>query len=525
VVDLATRSTVPDRSRGYVSIDVYQAAAFAEIRASERTAITASFRRSYADAVLGPILGAVGGGDTFQAPRYYDAQLRVLHRTPTNGLFDAQVLVSDDQFRLLEPDGSATRFGLSTSFVNVSLGWRGPVGESTGWRTETRVNVGPERRSFTFGDDDNREEAVAVGVRQEFSKAIGEEFGDAGGVGARLGVDLRATAERFRLGGFATTPEDAGATSRFRPAVYAETLLRMGPVDLVPGLRATLLALPDTATVVSIDPRLAARVRLTDTTALRATVGRFSEDPLSRELLPEARGEPDLRAPWSLQASFGLDQDFPRNWGLEATAFWSELRDLVVGRGDRFEFTSGPPTPVPADTGPYANDGLGRAFGLELLVRHTGERAGVFLSATVSRATRTPRPGETTAPFAFDQTVVLNALGTYKLPKGWTLGGRFRFGTGNPYVPVSNRYVFGPSRTFVPVFSDEIARIRPFWAVDLRVDKTWTFRRWALTFYLDIQNITDPGNTELIAYTFDFSEVDPIRSQPPLPAFGLKGAW
>jgi hypothetical protein len=90
---------------------------------------------------------------------------------------------------------------------------------------------------------------------------------------------------------------------------------------------------------------------------------------------------------------------------------------------------------------------------------------------------------------------------------------------------VVNRALDAGSRTFIPVFADTPSRIRPFWAADIRVDKTWVFKKWQLTAYLDVQGITDPGNTELIGYSYDFATEEPIRSTPPLPAFGLKGAW
>lgn len=242
-------------------------------------------------------------------------------------------------------------------------------------------------------------------------------------------------------------------------------------------------------------------------------------------MLPSSRGEVDLAPSWSLQASGTLRRELAAGLSAELTAWWSELYGLVSGRGDRFEFTAGPPVPLPADDGEYANDGRGRALGAELLVRLERKRAVAWLSATVGRSTRVGRPGEATTLFPFDQTVVINALGTYELPKRWTIGARLRFGTGNPYFPVINRALDAGSRTFIPVFADTPSRIRPFWAADVRVDKTWVFKKWQLTAYLDVQGITDSGNTELIGYSYDYATEEPIRSTPPLPAFGLKGAW
>ena len=46
-----------------------------------------------------------------------------------------------------------------------------------------------------------------------------------------------------------------------------------------------------------------------------------------------------------------------------------------------------------------------------------------------------------------------------------------------------------------------------------------------LETYLDLQNVTFAVNPEVIAWTYDYGELDPITSNPPLPVFGLKGEW
>jgi len=465
------------------------------------------------------VLGALGGGSNFRAPAYYDATLRLLHRTPNSGVFDALVVFSDDQFRLIEADGETTSFGLATRFLTFSTGYRAPL--PGGWETETRLTIGPERESFELGEFVNYEESVTGNFRQEVFRSVSDEQK----LGWRFGLDLLGGPQRYDLGGFSTVPEDKGEGWTIRPAVYAENTVRAGPIDIITGLRGSVLVLPGIATPFAIDPRLITVSRLTPDTNLIATVGRYSEYPLYRELNPSGLGNPDLTTPWSLQTSLGVQQDFRGGYRLEVTGFYNETYRQVVGHADRFEFTSGPPLPTPTDTGDYGNEGRGRAYGAELLFRVQKDRWAAWISATLARAERKGRTGEGWQPFEFDQTVVLNALATYSLPKQWVLGARLRFGTGNPYYFVTNRaYNLGP-RVFVPIFENEFSRLRAFWALDLRVDKTWSFDRWELSFYIDVQGITDPGNTELPGYSYDYATSEPVRSPPPLPAFGLKAAW
>jgi len=63
------------------------------------------------------------------------------------------------------------------------------------------------------------------------------------------------------------------------------------------------------------------------------------------------------------------------------------------------------------------------------------------------------------------------------------------------------------------------------WSVDIRVDKEWTFDRWGLTAYLDIQNATNNQNIEVMGWSYDFREETPTAGLPLLPAFGLRADW
>ena len=82
------------------------------------------------------------------------------------------------------------------------------------------------------------------------------------------------------------------------------------------------------------------------------------------------------------------------------------------------------------------------------------------------------------------------------------------------------------ARAFRPVYGDvDSARLPPFWSLDVRVDKDWVYKNWTLTAYLDLQNATNNQNVEVMAWTFDYAEEDPITSIPVVPAFGVRGEW
>ena len=130
------------------------------------------------------------------------------------------------------------------------------------------------------------------------------------------------------------------------------------------------------------------------------------------------------------------------------------------------------------------------------------------------------------ALFEYDQPIVLTALASHQLPRNWRVGSRFRFGSGNPYTPVTNRVQRLDDRSFRPVYGERDAeRLPPFYQLDVRVDKDYIFRNWKLTAYLDLQNATNAQNVEVQGYNYDYSEEDPVTGLPLLPAFGFRGEW
>jgi hypothetical protein len=270
-----------------------------------------------------------------------------------------------------------------------------------------------------------------------------------------------------------------------------------------------------------VDPRLSARLRAGPATELTASVGSYSQWPAVREVV----AQPALGPERSLQTSVGLDQEIGQRLTIEVQAFDNRLSNLVSGREDAFRFFTGPPPVGPLDTGPYANDGTGRIYGGEALVKYATSRTAALLSATVSRSTRVDRPGEEPALFTYDEPVVLTALVSHQLPRRWRLGARLRTSSGTPYTPVVNRFFDLDGREFVPVYAPDEARLPTFASLDARVDKDWVYRDWTLTLYVDVQNATNRQNVEVMGWTDDYREEQPITGLPIVPAFGVRGEW
>jgi TonB family protein len=519
VVDITTKSTLPERSNGAVSVDIYQSTFFVQQRVNDRTAISASGRRSYIDAVLTPLLSS--DTLTVQAPRYYDAQVQVIHEGADNAFYDVLFFMSDDEFRFLGADEDEVFAAFGDSFLRGRLRRLGRPGD--GWQHESTIAFGPETREFQFGDiSEAYEKRLLVSVRDELSRGLSADRP----IGGRVGVDLLAGQDALLFDEARFGEAEEAEALQLSPGLYAEGTARIGRFTVQPGLRADGLIYDSGYSGWTLDPRVSAKAVVGASTVLKAAVGKYSGQPTLRQVDPESDGTQDLRFPRALQSSVGVLQPLGGRASVELTAFTSQLSELVVGREDRLRFFTGPPPVGPFDTGAYANDGVGFVCGVEGLIKYTGDRSIGLLSVTGSHSQRRDRPDEPTELFAYDQPLVVNGLWSQKLARNWRVGGRVRHSSGNPYTPVVNRVYDLESRAFAPVYGERSsARIDAFTSIDLRIDKTYTFKNWALETYLDIQNATFSKNIEVIGWNTDYSELDPVYSNPPLPVFGFKGTW
>ena len=123
----------------------------------------------------------------------------------------------------------------------------------------------------------------------------------------------------------------------------------------------------------------------------------------------------------------------------------------------------------------FADDGEGRSYGLEVMLRRRLER-GLYgwVSYTLSRSERFIEGGNV-VPFAFDQTHVLNLALSWNINPRWRLGGRFQLATGSPTRTVTGAFFDADVDRHRPLYlpqSDNVPleRLPTFHQLDVRVD-------------------------------------------------------
>ena len=130
--------------------------------------------------------------------------------------------------------------------------------------------------------------------------------------------------------------------------------------------------------------------------------------------------------------------------------------------------------------------------------------------------------------FQYDQPHILTVLGSYNFGNGWEFGARFRLISGllaTPNVCDPTSPSCDPFRTSalfdaatgtyvaIPASGPFSERLPIFHQLDLRVDKRWSFKRWKLSAYLDVQNAYNQPNVE--GYSLQLQLHRPHRTSRP----------
>jgi TonB family protein len=529
ITDVGLTPLKLDAAHGYADISVFDTSLFLAAPLSDEVSIAVGGRRSYIDVVLGELLPNSGSGTV--APRYYDAQALLRWRPAPEQQLSAFFMVSDDAFRLIldEPaDGDAetivSQLGFFSSFYRVLAEHR--YVPSTRWENRLQLSFGRERSRFEFGEL-NVDVRIGTGqVRDTWRYAFSDAFALSTGVDYLLEqVDGAGELPALPREGDAEQQPDVSESSLVDlEGTYHTTAgfleLEWRPFEgtlVLPSLRAEHFS---RTAELRVSPRLLVRQTLTDELTLKAGVGHYVQEPEFLET-DAAVGNPDLGLKQAIHYSAGFEYRPLPFLTVDVTAFYKTLWDQV-SRTDAVIERDGTLQPANLD-----NNGRGRVRGLELSLKHELTH-GLFawLAYTLSRAERKDSGGTGYRPFDYDQTHILTAVASYRLPRNWEVSTRFRYVTGNVYTPFQYGVFDADADEYIGVTgAANSARASAFHQLDLRVDKRWVFDGWMLGVYLDLQNVYNRANEDGVEYNYDYTSKQGNAGLPLIPVLGLRGEF
>jgi hypothetical protein len=171
---------------------------------------------------------------------------------------------------------------------------------------------------------------------------------------------------------------------------------------------------------------------------------------------------------------------------------------------------------IPYGLEPLRPEASGSVVGAELLLQKRLSEVPVFglISASYNR-TRFSGLDGVSARGAFDSPLVFNGLLGWRPNAKWELSARARSAAGLPTTPFTSsgqldfaRYNAGD-------------RLPTFFALDVRIDRRFVFKRSQLVTYIDVQNATSRQNISQI--TWDARTQRPLANESIglLPSIGV----
>ncbi len=512
---------------GSVDVNLLHAGAVAGGPYSKDGDITLAFRRSYYDAILKQVNAFGEGRILTTAPAYYDYQLRLQHRFNGGHKLTFFINGSDDRGELLNEsnDANPTFVGsvngeLWGHSLQAAWNWEPRAGISNELRVQASIN---QSRFDVFGQVKMNIREYPVNLREELTIQAHPK------VTVRAGLNVEVDPFTYSLkgpqmgiDGDSMTPfesseilelSDTGVLANIAPWVSVE--YKPIPIlTLVPSVRADINV--GSWKAWSIDPRFSMTIdAIPDKLNFRVAGGMYSQPPPSFTLI-EGYGNPELASENGAHALAGFQYNPIDRLTLDFNGFFKYFWNRAQVSDDA--------------TLRYDNGGLGRAYGFDVLLRMnpseriplTGWIAYTYVQSEVYDPDRAAwRPSD------FQQSHNLNIALSYKAPKNWTIGARFRLTSGYPYTKY-NGYLYDADNdkyVGIPARDTNSAVLPLFHQLDIRVDKEWVFKAWKLGIYLEVQNVYYHKNPEGIVYNYDYSKMGYLSALPILPVLGIKGTF
>jgi TonB family protein len=533
IVDVTLKDLKPEKFGGDLDVNLFDASLYLEAPITDKAAIAVGARRSYIDTVLGAVVPSGTPANIVTAPRYYDYQFLGVVRPTRAHELKLFFFGSDDKLKVLfdnptnfNPDLTSGDASTSTTFYRAVIEYK--------WVPDARVENDLKLsggRNWVYaglGDQLYVDLNTYVGqIRDTLRVELSDAFAVRGGIDYLLSL----TDARFKVPVLTKEGEVSGMpnldTVRFTDAngtvfhsvgAFAEAEVKaFDRLLLVPGVRFDYFSRLDETT---LQPRLTARLALGDRWTLKGGVGLYKQEP-SFDETDAVFGNPALHLESAVHTSVGAEFRPIERFLIDATVFYKDLRDLV-SRTDATTTRDGETVPLN-----YDNGGVGRAYGLELLVRRdlTDHFSG-WLSYTLSRSERRDTGSSSYRLFDWDQTHIFTVLGTYELPRNWSIGARFRLVSGKLYTPRTGAVYSVDDGVYQPIYGKPNSkRMPPFHQLDLRLDKKWIYDNWVLTAYLDVQNVYNHANPEGYSYNYDYSQKSVRQGLPIIPVIGIEGEF
>jgi hypothetical protein len=546
IVRVETRDLLREGAHAHVAVaaDALDGSAFAAAAIGDRVRVGAAGRYGWID----PLLRAarVPDVDVFYAiPRYADYQAKLEADLGDAERLDVVFLGSRDDLAESVPDADPARIRTQTTratYERLYARYRRTFEDGSAIDVVPWVGHDTNVLEDAFGGSPATLDVTTfrAGVRASSLSR------PARWAAVTLGADVSAARASLARSGSLEIPPREGDLSVFgQPpgpdagndtwnvgsvdvAPFAAVDVEAGPLVVSPSLRFDAFVtttsrrtprIGQTPAVGSsrldgeLEPRATARLRVAPRLALVASAGIYSQPPAPEDL-SAVFGNPTLGPERAEHATLGESAILAPGLTADLTAFYKWMDGLAVRN----------PAPTPALAQALLPIGVGRSYGVQLLLRQRPWRGfSGWVSYTIARSERRDRPGAAYRLFDYDQPHVA-AIVAEKQIGAWTFGARFRFAVGLPRTPVVSAFYDAKDDAYDPVFGAQNGtRLPAFWQLDLRIDRAFALGRLARAdVYVEGLNVTQHANAEEYAYSADYGRRGVVTGLPLVASIGAR---
>jgi TonB family protein len=521
IIDVETRQPYDDRLHAKADLNIFEGGFLIEGPITEDLSFFAAFHRNWHDIVLRAVWPEDNPVSLTTAPNYFDYQYKLNWKLGNRQNLELFSYGSRDKLALIvgSDEDTGLDIDMMMMFHNFQLKHE--------WRVLENVRNDLSLQ-FSYIDQDESYsqeyfvflQTYFIQARDDFSIRHSDHYqtrlglklyGGPADINVNMphlasssGEEEEISMAETRNSHFRAYPLTLGAYGEFQ----AEPLPGL---QLIPGVRADYYSYTK---ALSTDARFTVRYQLWQPTVLKAGLGTYHKVPDAAYIV-EGYGNPNLDDEWSVQYSLGIDQRISDFISTELTGFYVDMRDLIVSNPDMATDITAPP---------YINDGKGRSYGLEFILKHDKSKYfSGWISYTVSRSER-KLPQQDWMAYDFDQTHNLAVVGMLKLPGHFELGIRFRLVSGNIFDISTTQGGYDTDfDTYIEDYSTRQKKRMPLvHTLDIRLDKAFIWDHLVWTIYLDVQNIYNNRPKEGVIYNYDYSQYTYAEGLPILPAIGMQ---
>lgn len=248
-------------------------------------------------------------------------------------------------------------------------------------------------------------------------------------------------------------------------------------------------------------PRLSMSIRVTDWFRINANGGRYTQRP-QYTILGYGNGQGgllnknnDIRYIRADHAVAGLEFIPGTNTRITIEGFYKWYSNYPFSLRDSVSLANRGAGYTVVGNEPVDSRSKGRAYGVEFLAQQKLWKGFYGIIAYTYVVSEFQDAKGNYIPSSWDNRHLLTLTAGYKFKRNWELGARWRYVAGAPFTPFDT--AFSLQKPVYDIYQSGIEdnsklnsqRSRSFHQLDLRVDKSWFFKKWSLNLYLDVQNV------------------------------------